>query len=133
PEMLGGPEPRLSERTDVYLLGAILHEIMTGRPPHTGASLADVVDSALASRPLLPDTAPPGLARICERAMAAAPEDRFGSAEELRDAILAFLRRRGSERLAEQARSRQRELERMIAGAGAGASIDRQLLYNHYG
>ena len=36
PEMLGGDGAEISPRTDVYLLGAVLYEILAGRAPHTG-------------------------------------------------------------------------------------------------
>ncbi|HLU49460.1 MAG TPA: serine/threonine-protein kinase, partial [Planctomycetota bacterium] len=45
PEMLGGSGRRLSERTDVYLLGGILYEILTGEPPHNGSTLKEIFHS----------------------------------------------------------------------------------------
>jgi serine/threonine-protein kinase len=41
----------VDERTDVYLLGATLHEILTGRPRHEGETLTQVIAAALASAP----------------------------------------------------------------------------------
>ena len=49
PEMAEGE--RIDARTDVYLLGATLHEILTGRPLHGGATVAEAIRSALRSDP----------------------------------------------------------------------------------
>ena len=48
PEMLDSNG--LSERTDVYLLGAILYEIVAGRPPHLGSGIMDFVKTIVAAR-----------------------------------------------------------------------------------
>jgi len=98
PEMLGrAGGPPLSERTDVYLVGAVLHEIIAGHPPHRGNNSLAVITSVLASRPELPASAPPELARICTRAMHAEPEQRFESADALRLAFKHQPGDRGSE------------------------------------
>ncbi len=70
PEMLGrdGSAP-LSERTDVYLAGAVLYELITGRVPHAGNDVISVIASIVSSQPELPASAPAELARICLRAM----------------------------------------------------------------
>jgi eukaryotic-like serine/threonine-protein kinase len=114
PEMLGGREPTLSPRTDVYLLGAVLYEILAGDPPHVGDSPAELVRSILASPAPLPEGAPEELARICRRAMAADPADRFGSAEDLRAALQDFMRHQGSARLASEATRRLKELGQCV-------------------
>jgi eukaryotic-like serine/threonine-protein kinase len=93
PEMIGAGEA-ISERTDVYLLGAVLHEILVGAPPHVGASMYDVLKTAFVSRPFAyPPSVPRELAAICRRAMAPDPADRFPDASELRRAIAAYLDR----------------------------------------
>src|SRR5207248_9061681 len=106
PEMLGGSVSRISEQTDVYLLGAALCEILTGQPPHRGATLSELVKSISAGRPTLPDDLSPELTElgaIVNRAMAPEPSQRFGSAAELCDAVKAFLQHRGSAALALEA------------------------------
>lgn len=109
PEMLGTGGP-LSERTDVYLLGAILHEILTGEPPHKGVSFRALVASVLLSQFDYPAEVPRELAEIARRAMSRDPEDRYASAEELRLRVEWYLRHRGSLALAAEA---QRRLDEM--------------------
>jgi len=77
PEMLGGESPRIGATTDVYLLGAVLYEILEGKPPHDGESFPAMIASILESKPPLSPHAPAELARIVERAMDADPDARF--------------------------------------------------------
>lgn len=115
PEMLAPQGGQLSARTDVYLLGSILYELLVGRPPHQGDTLMEVLHGVLMTTPPLPESAPPELAQICRRAMAPSAADRFASAEDLRRAIAAFLRHRDSLRLAERATEGLAELESALA------------------
>lgn len=103
PEMLGGQAERLSERTDVYLLGAILYEIVSGSPPHRGTELMALVGSIVLSNPQLPPGVPSLLARAIVKAMAREPEQRHTSVAELRAEVEAYLLHRGSMRLADRA------------------------------
>lgn len=118
PEMLGRDVPALSVRTDVYLAGSVLFEIITGAPPHRGATAHDVFASVIESQPTMPDDAPPELARICKRAMHADPEQRFPSVAELQTALRGYLEHRGSARLAETAHSRLDDLLRALSATG---------------
>jgi serine/threonine-protein kinase len=111
PETLNEEFGELSERTDVYLLGAILFEILTGRPPHEGKDLMAIFASVLVGDPVLPESVPPALADVCLRALARRPEDRFESAEALRLAIQDYLSQAGSVRLAARAESSLAKLQ----------------------
>ena len=96
PEMIGAGAA-ITERADVYLLGALLHEILTGTPPHAGSSMYDLMKTAFVSRPFAyPSSVPRELSAIAHRAMAPDPADRFPDARDLRRAISAYLDRGAS-------------------------------------
>jgi serine/threonine protein kinase len=135
PEMLGGPQPRLSERSDIYLLGAILYEIVTGEPPHRGEHLMELVQSIIASEPEMPDSVPQELARIIQRAMDPDPDARFENAEQLRLAVQAFLRHRDASRLADRAQERLDELLTLLEERSGEVedAVDREPIYHTFG
>lgn len=119
PEMLGrssGAEHPLSERTDVYLAGAVLYELIAGRAPHGGPT-AEAVIASILTAPELPDGAPPELAALCLRALALDPGERFASIEALQLAIQGYLDHRDSARLAARAGERLDELLARVATA----------------
>jgi eukaryotic-like serine/threonine-protein kinase len=135
PEMLGQGHAPLSERTDIYLLGAILYELIAGYPPHQGETALDIMTSVVLSSPRLPEDAPADLARICRRAMEPDPQGRFERAEELHLAIQGFLQHRGSARLARGAERHLDELIELLA-ADRATSDDtawRQQIYRRLG
>jgi serine/threonine-protein kinase len=133
PEMLGREDsPPLSEATDVYLLGSILYEIITGDPPHDGDSAMEVVSKIAQSDPQFPPGAPTGLVRICRRCMDPDPHGRFERAEQVRLAVNGFLQHRGSERLAAVAVSSLDELQVLLRTPRTDSTY-RQDLYRHYG
>ena len=113
PEMLGGMG-KLEERTDVYLLGAILHEVLVGRPPHVGENFKQIVTSILLSQFTFPAHVPDELAAIARRAMSRAPADRFSSADELRQKLEWYLRHRGSLALSAEASLRVDEMRAVL-------------------
>jgi len=133
PEMLGREgSPPISERTDVYLAGAVLYELVTGGPPHTGAEPISVITSILVSQPQLPPDVPGELARICTRAMHEDPAQRFESADALRLALQAYVEHRGSTQLAERAHERLDQL-RALLEPGHAVTARRDEIYRLYG
>ncbi len=118
PEMLGGNPDAIGVRSDVYLLGAILFEILTGGPPHDGPNVQAILASALVSEPKLPPNVPAEIAAVCRQAMAREPRDRHDGAETFREEVEAFLRHRGSRQLTRTAEESRKKLsEARAAGA----------------
>ena len=89
PEQLFG-EP-LDARTDLYALGLVGTEMLTGKPVIDGPSQRDLMAAQAASTPLVvpADAAPPTLRTVLERAMARAPEHRWPAAAAMRNALFA--------------------------------------------
>ena len=116
PEMArGGP---VDEQTDVYLLGATLHEILTGEVRHRGNDLGTVTLRALASAPhAYGDEVPAELAELANQATALEPGARPRGALAFRQALLDHLRHRGSLRLSEDADRVMTAVEADPAGA----------------
>jgi len=90
PEQVTG-ETRLDARTDIYALGCVAYEILTGEPPFTGTNLQAVMASVMTSdpRPItdVRRTVPTGVATAIHRAMERLPADRFTSASEFAAAL----------------------------------------------
>ncbi|MEY3013309.1 MAG: hypothetical protein RIT45_2044 [Pseudomonadota bacterium] len=124
PEMVMGRGELLSERTDVFLLGGILHEILTGNPRHVGRDVRAVLWAAFECRPPSYDAIVPlELAAISHRAGARLPEDRYANADELRIALATFLEHRESMRLLHTARARiDQHAEALATGRAALAA-----------
>ena len=91
PEQAMG-EKSVDARSDVYAVGAMLYEMLTGEPPFSGASVQAIVAKVLTERPTPPsivrDTVPPHIEAAALRALAKLPADRFASAKDFADALV---------------------------------------------
>lgn len=95
PEQAEGRHDLLDERTDVYSLGAVLYEILTGSPPFSGKDTREILRRVVVQPPVPPSQrvagAPRPLEAVCLKALAKPPEDRYGSAKELAQEIRRWL------------------------------------------
>jgi serine/threonine-protein kinase len=81
----------IDARSDIYSLAAVLYEMLTGEPPHTGSTvqaiiarvLTDRVRSVRATRDMVPENVDAAL----QRALAKLPADRFATAKEFAEAL----------------------------------------------
>jgi eukaryotic-like serine/threonine-protein kinase len=117
PEMLGAMG-KLCEQTDVYLLGAVLHEILAGYPPHRGGNFREICVSILLSTPDIPQAVPRELADIVKKAMSRDAAHRFATPEEMRKRLEWYLRHRGSLALSDEASRRVAEMRDLAARIG---------------
>jgi tetratricopeptide (TPR) repeat protein len=84
PEQAGGPNRVPGPATDTYALGAILYELLTGRPPFVGATLLDTMEQVRSAEPIPPSRLHPKLPRdletVCLKALAKEPGGRYATA-----------------------------------------------------
>jgi eukaryotic-like serine/threonine-protein kinase len=99
PEQANGEAALIREWTDVYLLGAVLYEILTQQPPHRGRTALESVELARENEIRPPQQVagevrlPPELCRVALRALEANPMRRYPTVIALRDDIKQALRR----------------------------------------
>ena len=138
PEMAAAESSLIDARTDVYLLGAMLHEILTGDTPHTGDNLVDVLTHAFASAPRsYPPSIPSDLARIAKRAMRRHREERFESAQAFAEALDEFIVHRSSTLFSDEAAMRLSEAQTILASEGGRTGVvedeaERERLYGKF-
>ncbi|MEK7466642.1 MAG: bifunctional serine/threonine-protein kinase/formylglycine-generating enzyme family protein [Planctomycetota bacterium] len=137
PEQADGRTELVDERSDVFSLGAVLYEILAGRPPFAGGSTTEILKRVIEGNPTRPTdllktfdpagrsassstvqplpvslTIPPELEEICLKALAKERKDRYPNAEALAGEMQRFLdgalERERRERFAEEEVARAR-------------------------
>ncbi|MBL8915895.1 MAG: serine/threonine protein kinase, partial [Archangium sp.] len=95
PEQAAGRHDVIDHRTDVWGVGAILYQVLTGRPPYVGTSPMDCLARILRDDVLpvkeLESGAPNDLVAVCHKALQRRPDDRYLSASQLAADLQAWL------------------------------------------
>lgn len=124
PEQARGETARLDRRSDVFSLGAVLYEVLTGVRPFGGDSAVDALVQVLERDPVPPRRRMPGLPRDLEtivlEALEKEPDRRYGSARELAEDLERFLR---GDPIAARLPGRLARLARQVRRHPAAASL----------
>src|SRR5262245_529077 len=95
PEQAAGMKDRLGPATDVYGLGAVLYELLTGQPPIRGDGYADILRRVLVEKPAPPrcvsSAVPEALNRIVMKCLAKSTALRYATARELAQDLQSYL------------------------------------------
>jgi len=89
PEQIAGSAP--DERSEVFSVGVLAYELVSGKPPYTATTMDALFDQILKIEPTF-EAIPDPVAAILRRALAKEPQDRFPSMAALRDALVALHR-----------------------------------------
>jgi eukaryotic-like serine/threonine-protein kinase len=130
PEQAGGHGLEVDARADIYSMGAILYELLSGRPPFHAAQPVEILRQVLEMDPapprLMNPATPPDLETICLKCLAKEPSRRYQTAEELGEDLQRFLEDKPIQ--ARPATRRERawrwcRRNPLVAGLGALAAV----------
>ncbi|PWU08289.1 MAG: hypothetical protein C5B50_29870 [Verrucomicrobia bacterium] len=98
PEVLSGGAAAATTATDIYGLGAVLYQLLCGRPPYAAEQLPRLLRQISEQEPARPSTLRPGVPRdlevICLKCLARLPSQRYRTAQELEEDLKRWLAHR---------------------------------------
>jgi serine/threonine-protein kinase len=117
-QIIGKPQ---DARSDLFSLGVVLYEMITGRRPFDGQTLPNICERVLNSTPLPPShgdpSLPVGLDELLAACLAKDPGARVGSAEELANMLYPFARRKMPAQVAPPAVTLRSRATRLLRSA----------------
>jgi len=118
------PGGRIDQRSDVFIVGAVLYELVAGRPLREGKKVEALLHQAhVAEPPSFPDDVDAEMQAICGRALAREPEARFQTMGELREALLTWQQHGAARVLIEEGRAQAQLLTDAIAGGASERDV----------
>jgi serine/threonine protein kinase len=132
PEQAAGKGKKVGPACDVYALGAILYECLTGRPPFQSETTLDTLMKVTTEEPVAPRTlrprCPRDLETICLKCLRKQPEERYASAAALADDLRRYLdgepiEARPPGKLERLGRFLRRRKELVYLAGGAAAAV----------